>query len=1330
MRPGVQTAQKLLGWSLLGLLVFILLLLAVFTWVIQTELGSRWAVATAKAYLPAELKLGAVTGTLASPLTLEDLQFEGPGLTLGIQRIEVHWQLFDLLDAAVTVEQLHASGIDVALRPTDEPPSTEPLALPRLPVTIDIAQLQVRDLRLVPAPDAETLELTALDAAARWNEEQLAIDSLRLRAPLIDLDGDLALGFPTLLEAPLFLRTGPITGAELEAANLLAAIEYTLRAGELEPVVGTLRSDGTLAALQIALDAQRPYGMALEGTVGALLSRPELDLALSIDSASLQQLSAQWPAVRIGARGQLEGTAGELTAWLKGESVAVAGPLANGNVRGALDVVYSPDRLRIVELSIQEQRPRSQPENATVGDPALATAAATLSAKGLIELGGPAATLDVAANWQHLRWPLVDPARLRSEGGTLTVLGTAADYQARLEAQLAVPNQSDGFLQAQGNGSQTAFQLRSLEMATLGGTISASGDVSWDNGVNAQAQWNVVELNPEGLVPDWPGSVGAQGSAVVSQAGADAPLNVTLHDVTVDGMLRDEPLSGAIAVQYQAPQLTINEAQLGLGNNALTLQGGIDTQQRYNLQFDLDADALQVLLPGSSGSLRAQGALTGPEAALALQLEASAADVRYQQRRLGTLNASGRLGIAPDYDNAFEVQIANLQDPSVSVDTASLSLRGPQTGHQLSLGLTSKLATIDLALAGQTDSLAKVIESDGAYRFELQRLDIARPELRPWQLEAPANATIATSAATLETLCLASAATRACIGGDWSGGSSGAAELQLDNLGLNRFNSLLPPELSLTGTLDGGGRIALEPRDEGTQLLADLKLRTSAVSVLSTEVADDNSETVVVGFQPGRIELTSAVDSPLELQLALPLDPVGGTAGGVEGQLQLTPDPAELDLSRLGGKVSARIADLSAVAELVPQVTSLSGSLTSEMQLDGTLAAPLATGYLRLENGEAALAGPGITVGNIQLEVVGDVSGESATGAPIPLTLQGSMESGKGTLTLDGDLRYTAAEMTGLITLSGERFQLLNNEQVELYFSPDLRIELAEQSLSLRGVIAVPEADIALQSLPESAVVVSDDQVIVGTDGDGPEELPYQYDAEITLSLGEAVRFEGFGLNAQFTGDLQVKQATDEPGLGRGEIRITEGRYQAYGQDLSIETGRAIWTNSPLDQPGLDLRAVRKPRPDIVVGVRARGRLSQPDFSLFSEPSMGESDQLSYLVLGRPLEDNSSAESSMLSQAALALGIRGGNFLSDQFGDRLGVDQIGVETEAGAGDSGAAFVVGKYLSPKLYVSYGLGLLDSVSTLKLEYLLSSKWRLVTESSTVDSGGDLIYTIERK
>ena len=50
-----------------------------------------------------------------------------------------------------------------------------------------------------------------------------------------------------------------------------------------------------------------------------------------------------------------------------------------------------------------------------------------------------------------------------------------------------------------------------------------------------------------------------------------------------------------------------------------------------------------------------------------------------------------------------------------------------------------------------------------------------------------------------------------------------------------------------------------------------------------------------------------------------------------------------------------------------------------------------------------------------------------------------------------------------------------------------------------------------------------------------------------------------------------------------------------------------------------------------------------------------------------------------------------------------------------------------YLSPSLYVSYGIGLFDPISTLRLRYLLSERWTLQAETGA-ETGADVVFKVE--
>ena len=56
-----------------------------------------------------------------------------------------------------------------------------------------------------------------------------------------------------------------------------------------------------------------------------------------------------------------------------------------------------------------------------------------------------------------------------------------------------------------------------------------------------------------------------------------------------------------------------------------------------------------------------------------------------------------------------------------------------------------------------------------------------------------------------------------------------------------------------------------------------------------------------------------------------------------------------------------------------------------------------------------------------------------------------------------------------------------------------------------------------------------------------------------------------------------------------------------------------------------------------------------------------------------------------------------------------------------------SLVLGRYLSPRLYVSYGISLAEAINTIKMRYTIGDHWTIKTEAGLVRSA-DLVYTIE--
>ena len=82
--------------------------------------------------------------------------------------------------------------------------------------------------------------------------------------------------------------------------------------------------------------------------------------------------------------------------------------------------------------------------------------------------------------------------------------------------------------------------------------------------------------------------------------------------------------------------------------------------------------------------------------------------------------------------------------------------------------------------------------------------------------------------------------------------------------------------------------------------------------------------------------------------------------------------------------------------------------------------------------------------------------------------------------------------------------------------------------------------------------------------------------------------------------------------------------------------------------------------------------------------------------------------------------------LAAQIGSRVGIQDVGLETDRSTNET--SLVLGRYLSPRLYVSYGVSLTEQLNTLKLRYSLGDHWTVRTELGQA-RGADLVYTIDK-
>jgi translocation and assembly module TamB len=336
------------------------------------------------------------------------------------------------------------------------------------------------------------------------------------------------------------------------------------------------------------------------------------------------------------------------------------------------------------------------------------------------------------------------------------------------------------------------------------------------------------------------------------------------------------------------------------------------------------------------------------------------------------------------------------------------------------------------------------------------------------------------------------------------------------------------------------------------------------------------------------------------------------------------------------------------------------------------------------------------------------------------------VRSGEGRLTVDGVVMQS--ESLGVfadISLSGNDFENLKTADQQIQISPDLKARLDDNQIIVSGHVLIPTAKFVVEELAESAVDTSADVIVHGREDETPSSLLPGLIGSLNVELGDQVTFTGFGIETRLTGGMQVDQQPASPATGEGSLQLVDGRFSIYGKQMTIERGSLNFFG-PLNDPVINVRASRQLRyegQEIKVGVLLRGQISkQLDFVVFSEPSMSETDTVSYLVLDRPASTAEGSDSQVVSAAALNLGMQS---FTQQIGEGLNLDEVGVE---GTGGDDTAVAAGKRLSDDLYVRYTFGLFNKIGTFVVRYYLGKGISIVAGSGDQQSL-ELVYSIER-
>ncbi len=327
------------------------------------------------------------------------------------------------------------------------------------------------------------------------------------------------------------------------------------------------------------------------------------------------------------------------------------------------------------------------------------------------------------------------------------------------------------------------------------------------------------------------------------------------------------------------------------------------------------------------------------------------------------------------------------------------------------------------------------------------------------------------------------------------------------------------------------------------------------------------------------------------------------------------------------------------------------------------------------------------------------------TGSGPSIRVEATAQEGGGSGSLEGTVGVLGVPTPTIdARIRTDRFPLAWSPTLVIRTIGDLDVSGTVARPRLRGDLRVESSEILLGTGGAEPIELSDgDRALLRErfgwrerTGEPGSWLPLDaLDADLGLELGGDVwvrRWADPELALALSGSLQMRK---EPGQGFQYVGTltpihTASGFRQFGRRFSVSSG-SIELLGPLSR--MEFEVVGRHEvpsrshpgsPEAVITMTVRGSADDMSVVLASEPSLDQTDIVSYLLLGQPSDQISSSGGTSAAEAGagIALGRLSG-LLGETASQTIGLDVVDLEPR---GLGGVTLVVGRYLTPRLYVA--------------------------------------------
>ncbi|MEN8205815.1 MAG: translocation/assembly module TamB domain-containing protein [Pseudomonadota bacterium] len=876
--------------------------------------------------------------------------------------------------------------------------------------------------------------------------------------------------------------------------------------------------------------------------------------------------------------------------------------------------------------------------------------------------------------------------------GQANITGLLHDYRLQGQSDLSGDKIPAGHLQFSAKGTLDGLLIEYLEDETLDGSLTGNGQLDWQQGFDWQFALDIKQLNPARHWPEWPGDLTAQLISTGSLAENDR--QVALQLLQLQGQLRGYPVAGQVDIKLKNEQLAIRHLAIESGDNSVTAAGTLD--KTWELTAEADIPDMAALLPGWEGAFELSGRVQGKRDQPQIGMTVSGQQLAGPSLAIDALAGDAQIHWSEAGKQSLGIKLQSVTLAGQHYDEAILDFTGSVHQHRLTLEAEGTELAINLQLAG--DWL------DNTWQGEIHTAHWEFPGTGRWSLQQSVKTELGIHHIQLPETCWLNESAQLCVDVQGNPEKLLTPNVRLSQFPVQTLAALGGSPLTFTSLMNANFHATL---DAGQFTQADMLIKIGAGSVSYDDPTLSSDSHIQQGVLRALLnEEGLSADAALDLT----------DTDYLRADLNLPryqPAVTSWKEQPMSMTVRSELHDLLFLEQLLDEVGRYEGSVVVNLQGQGTLGQPRLSGGATVTDSILEVDKLGIRLTDLDVQVQSKADG---------LAITGSCDSGKGSMQLSGDVNIIdIAHWQVDVRLQGKDFEIMHLPEGVIEVSPDLQARIAPPELHLSGEVHVPYARLRPKDLSTRAGVSSDVVIIDAEQVAEPEER-WQASSNIRLSLGDDVTIDGYGLKGDILGSVDL---LDKPGrvtTAQGKLSIERGSYEVYGRKLDIHRGQLLFSDGPVDNPGLDFEASRKVE-RVTAGIRAKGSLREPELTLYSDPSMSDSDIISYIAFGKPQAEAGQGGGSVTDAGLVA----GGNKLAGILGTKVGLEEFGVES--GETLEEAAMVLGTYLSPQLYVRYRTGLYDAINEFEVRYEFSRRWSVRTITSVETSSAEIQFSFER-